>query len=88
MFDDLARFAGGAMSVMSGVTRQVREEIRARVDEMATRMDLVPREDFERLELMIAALEKRIAALEGKKQARATKTAPKKIQKKKSGSKK
>jgi BMFP domain-containing protein YqiC len=83
VLDDIARMAGGAVSIMSGLTRQAREEIRARVDEMATRLDLVPREDFDRLEVMLAearkeqtALRKRIEALEsqGKKTKSASKT--------------
>ncbi len=80
VFDDIARMAGGAVSIMSGVSKQVREEIRSRVDELATRMDLVPREDFERLEAMLAKarkeqaeLLKRIEALEGKKSKPAAK---------------
>ena len=71
VLDDIARMAGGAVSVMSGISKQMREEIRARVDEFATRLDLVPREDFERLEAMLAEarkeqtrLIKRIEALE------------------------
>ena len=62
VFDDIARMAGGAVTIMSGVTKQVREEIRARVDEMATRMDLVPREDFDILVKRIEALEKQLKA--------------------------
>ncbi len=80
VFDDIARMAGGAVSIMSGVSKQVREEIRSRVDELATRMDLVPREDFERLEAMLAKarkeqaeLLKRVEALEGKKAKPASK---------------
>ena len=69
VFDDIARMAGGAVTIMSGITRQVREEIRARVDEMATRLDLVPREDLEMLEKRIEALEAKLAG--------ASKAAPK-----------
>jgi BMFP domain-containing protein YqiC len=74
VFDDIARMAGGAVSIMSGMTKQVRDEIRVRIDELATRIDLVPREDFERLEAMLVKareeqteLLKRIEVLEGKK---------------------
>jgi BMFP domain-containing protein YqiC len=80
VLDDIARVAGGAVSLMSGVTKQMREEIRARVDELATRLDLVPREDFDRLEAMLAEarreqakLVKRIETLENKKGAKTTK---------------
>jgi len=74
VLDDIARIAGGAVGIFSGFANQAREEIRSRVDELATRMDLVPREDFERLEAMLAEARKeqsrlsaRIDALEGKK---------------------
>ena len=83
VLDDIARMAGGAVTIMSGLTRQAGDEIRARVDELATRLDLVPREDFDRLEAMLAEarkeqtqLRKRIEALERKKSA-AKKTATK-----------
>lgn len=66
VFDDIARMAGGAVSIMSGLTRQAKDEIRARVDEWASRMDLVPREDFERLEIMLAETRKRVETLEQK----------------------
>lgn len=52
--DDIARLAGGAISALSGLSAQVKDEIRARLDEYAARMDLVPREDFQRLEAMLA----------------------------------
>jgi len=64
IIDDLARMAGGAVNIFSGLQQQVREEIRSRVDEMLTRMDLVPREDFERLEAMVAQLRLRQEELE------------------------
>jgi BMFP domain-containing protein YqiC len=81
IFDDLARMAGGAVNIVSGLQQQVREEIRSRVDEMLTRMDLVPREDFERLEAMVAQLRLRQEELEqqigGKKQPAKKSPAPK-----------
>lgn len=64
VFDDIARMAGGAVSIFSGLTRQAKDEMRARVDEFAARMDLVPREDFERLEIMLAETRRRVEALE------------------------
>lgn len=76
ILDDIARVAGGAVNLFSGVQQQVRDEIKSRMDEMASRMDLVPRDELDRALAMIAALEKRVAALEGKKAA-APKTAPK-----------
>lgn len=66
VLDDIARVAGGTVSVLSGVSRQVREEIKVRIEDMAAEMDLVPREDLERLEALVEQQEKRIAALEKK----------------------
>lgn len=86
VLDDIARFAGGAASVAGGLSKQIKDEVRSRFDDMAARMDLVPREDFERLEEMLKearlqqdALVKRVDALEGKK-APKKKPAPKKPQ--------
>ena len=79
VLDDVARMAGETIGVLSGVSRQMREEIRTRVDEAALKFDLVPREEFERLEAMLIAArekqeeqDKRIDALE--KQLKKTKT--------------
>lgn len=73
ILDDVARVAGGAVSAFSSLRRQVKDEVRARIDELAQRLDLVPREDFDRVELMAfkareeqANLLKRIEALEAK----------------------
>lgn len=102
IFDDLARMAGGAMNVMSGLREQVTQDIKARVEEMAASMDLVPREDFDRLAAQVADLHKKLDALSGKpapsapkktttaapKKAEPKKTAVKKTAAKKSGKKK
>ncbi len=58
LMDDIAQLAGGAAGLLSGVQQQIRDDIKARVEEMATRLDLVPREDFERVE---GLLEKALA---------------------------
>jgi BMFP domain-containing protein YqiC len=76
IFDDLSRVAGGAMNVFSAFREQILSDIKTRVDEAASRMDLVPREDFERLEAQVKALQKKIDAMEGKKPAAAPKKAP------------
>lgn len=76
ILDDLARMAGGAVNIFSGLQQQVREEIRSRVDEMMSRMDLVPREDFERLEAMVAKLRLRQEELEKQLAAQTGSTAP------------
>lgn len=98
IFDDIARVAGGAMNVFSGLREQIENDVKTRVEEMASRLDLVPREDFDRLALQVAALQKRVDELTGKaktakpsaaKPATKLKAAPaKKTAAKKSGKKK
>lgn len=78
IFDDLSRVAGGAMNVFSGLREQIMNDLRARFDEMAARMDLVPREDFDRLAAQVNALQKKIDALSPKTKTAAGKTGKKK----------
>ena len=73
ILDDVARVAGGAISAFSGLSRQIKDEVRVRIDELAQRLDLVPRDEFERVELMLFKareeqnrLNERLAALEPK----------------------
>lgn len=56
--DDIAKVAGGAVNVLSSLRAQIESEIKARVEEMAARMDLVPREDLNRVEAQLARLQK------------------------------
>lgn len=56
ILDDLSQLAGGAVSLASGIARQVKDDIRARVDEVVLKMDFVPRSEFERLEAMVQKL--------------------------------
>lgn len=74
VLDNLAQFAGGTVSLASGIASNIRAEIKTRVDEAITRLDLVPREDFNRLEEMLQQsrieqenLKARIENLEKKK---------------------
>ena len=85
IFDDLSRVAGGAMNVFSAFREQILNDIKARVEEVASRMDLVPREDFERLEAQVKALQKKIDGDKSaaKKAAPAAKKTVKKTGKKK-----
>jgi BMFP domain-containing protein YqiC len=69
--DDLAKVATGAIGSFSEVRHQVRSLVKERVDHMMGQMDLVSREEFERVEAVAEKartrqeeLEKRIAALE------------------------
>jgi BMFP domain-containing protein YqiC len=75
VLDDIARVAGGTVSVFSGISQNIREDIKSYIDDMADRLDLVPREDFERLEMQINDLQKRLEELESapKKSKKTTK---------------
>lgn len=66
ILDDIARVAGGAVNIVSGLQQQFREDMRSRVDSMADRADLVARADLERAEAMIAKLRQRIDDLEAR----------------------
>lgn len=64
ILDDIAKMAGGGAGILGSISKQFREDMRSWLDDFAARMDLVPREDFERLEIMLKAALKRIDALE------------------------
>lgn len=66
IMDDIARVAGGAVNVVSGMQQQLREEIKTRLEEMVARMDLVPRDDFDQVQAMITKLRLQIDSLEGR----------------------
>ena len=70
-FDDLAGVAGGAMSALAGLREEAESTMRARVEEMIRKLDLVRREDLEAVQEMAAnartaqgAMEARLTALE------------------------
>lgn len=76
IFDDLAEMLGGAASVLSNVRQQLRDEVRTRVDEVTSRLDLVSRDEFDRLSAMVTkaretqdTILKRLDAIDGKKSA-------------------
>jgi len=73
-FDDMARMAGEALRLFGGA----RGRLKSMVERLLDGMDLVTREEFERVEAIAlrarerqAELEKRLAALEKKKTATA-----------------
>ena len=83
LFDDLAGVAGGAFSALAGVRGEAEAAMRAQVDAMVQRLDLVKREDLDAaMELARRAreaqegLEARVAALEAKLAAMAAMAAP------------
>ncbi len=76
--DDLAGVAGGALSALSGISEEIEQLVRARIDEALRSMKLVRRDEFdaalemaanaragqEDAALRLAALERRMQALE------------------------
>lgn len=79
LLDDLARVASGALGVASGVREEVEGRLRQQFERILQQMDLVTREEFEAVQAMaakardeqealaerVAALETRLAAVEG-----------------------
>jgi BMFP domain-containing protein YqiC len=62
VLDGIARVAGGTVEVISGIGKNIRSDIRSRAEEMATRLDLVPREDFDRLQAVLEETRRRVEA--------------------------
>ena len=74
ILDNVAQLAGGTASIVSGLSQNIRAEIKSRADEAADRLDRVPRQDLERIEAMLQKalkeqeyLKLRIEKLEKKK---------------------
>ncbi|MGE0254289.1 MAG: accessory factor UbiK family protein [Alphaproteobacteria bacterium] len=71
VFDDMARVAGGAAGVVTGLRAEIEALVRGRVERLMGQFDLVPREEFEAVKELAATarreqetLAKRVAALE------------------------
>lgn len=64
IFDDMAQLAGGAAGLLNDLKQQMQNDVKARVEEMATKMDLVPREDLDALAMQVKTLQERIDTLE------------------------
>lgn len=74
LLDDLARVAGGAVSLLSVVSKQIKSDVSAHANGLASKMDLADRKDLERLLAMVSQLrleqesiKARLDVLEGKK---------------------
>ncbi len=67
IFEDITQLASSAAGLMNDVKTQIHDDVKIRVEEMATKLDLVPREDFEKLEAQVADLTARLKKLEDKK---------------------
>ncbi len=84
-FDDLARMAGGAASLVSTVRRQIRSDLKDRVGAYTSKMDLAGRDEIERLQAMVTKyrveqdqMKRQIAELEAALGGKAKPAAPKK----------
>lgn len=71
LLDDLAKLATGAIGTLGGVREEIETRIRERIERWAADMDLVTREEFDAVRDMAAKareeqerLEARLAALE------------------------
>jgi BMFP domain-containing protein YqiC len=53
-FDDLAGVAGGAISAIAGLREEAEAMMRARLDELIQRLDLVRREELEAVQELAA----------------------------------
>lgn len=85
---DVAKVAGGAVNIASGLREQIRNDIKSRVDSMVTQLDLVPREDLDDALAMIKTLNKKVENLEGRLDNLDAKPAKKKTAAKKTATKK
>ncbi|WP_428532721.1 accessory factor UbiK family protein [Rhodopila sp.] len=79
-FDDLAGVAGGAISAIAGLREEAEATLRARLDDLIQRLDLVRREELQAIqdisanaragqeaaETKLGGLETRLAALEAR----------------------
>jgi BMFP domain-containing protein YqiC len=82
-FDDFAGMAGGALSAIQGMREEMESQMRARLDDMIRRLDLVRRDELDAVAEMAAnaragqeAAEARISALEARLAAMAGGTGP------------
>ena len=71
LLDDLSRVATGAFSAFTGVREEIESRMREQFEKILARMDVVPREEFDAVQVMAAraraeqeALAVRVAALE------------------------
>jgi len=89
LMEDMAGFAGNAMSFMHTLREEMQDFVKARVDEKVAHLDLVGREEFETVKKMAAearaenaALRKELTALQSGKKAAPKSTSAKSPQKK------
>jgi BMFP domain-containing protein YqiC len=56
MFDDIARLASGALGTAQGMKTEIDNLVHQRMEKMISKMDLVPREEFDAVKAMVVAL--------------------------------
>jgi len=73
LFDDVARMAGGALNMLTGLKNEVENMVRSQMESWLSGLNLVSREEFDLVRQMAAkardeqeTLTARIAALEAK----------------------
>jgi BMFP domain-containing protein YqiC len=83
ILDDLSRVAAGALSAFSGLRDEIEARMREQFERILSRMDLVPREEFEVVKAMVVrareeqeTLQTRLAALEARLADTAADAAP------------
>lgn len=84
--EDFARMATGAVGSLAEVRAQMKSMAKEQVDQILSRMDMVTREEFDRVEAMAQkarqrqeTLEKRLAALEKRQIPKSTTKKKKKV---------
>lgn len=69
VFDDAARVAGGALGTLSGIRREVEGLVRHQIDKMLSGMDLVTRDEFDAVKAMAIRAREENERLEARLQA-------------------
>ena len=84
LFDDLSRLAEGAASTVAGIKGEIEALVKQQLERMLADMDVVPRDEFDAVKAVAAKareeqekLEKRVADLEAKLEAKGRSTARK-----------
>lgn len=68
ILDDIGQIAGDFVGTISNARSVAKDNVQARIDEIALRLDLVPRHEFERLEILVQSLSEKVGALEAQNQ--------------------
>tara|TARA_R110002110_G_scaffold9986_9_gene49089 strand:+ start:437 stop:748 length:312 start_codon:yes stop_codon:yes gene_type:complete len=75
VFDDAARVAGGAMGTLSGIRREIEGLVRHQFEKMLSGMDMVTRDEFDAVKAMAIRAREENEKLEARLQALETATA-------------